>query len=427
MRGRPAVAVVAAAVVVFGLGLGASEARPGGSDQVTLSMLALPQAQAGLQVLVPNFERVYPNITVNVTYVPNAAVLYQLETTELAAGNGPDLLSTIPGCGTPVSICVLAKAGELAPMVDKRWLRWSLPLVISADKYGQGLFAFTPTLALEGIFTNDTLFKKLGLKVPRTFAQLLDVCQKAKAGGAVALLLDGAGPGDFANLIVDIAVATVYGRDRSWVAEQRAGKVSFEGTPGWHQALQEVIDMDNAGCFEPGAAGTPGGAQLAALFAQGQSLMVAKVTSGKGEFDAANPSFTYTAHPFPGGAAPGQTMTFLGPANSVSVNAHASAQNQAAAQSFVDFIARPKQDALFAQLGGGLTQYEFLHGQVPAFMSDYAPVLTNHLYVVNPQHGWWNPNVLLTLQQDDVGLLTGQRSIDDILNAMDAAWRQGPE
>ena len=108
MRGRPAVAVVAAAVVVFGLGLGASEARPGGSDQVTLSMLALPQAQAGLQVLVPNFERVYPNITVNVTYVPNAAVLYQLETTELAAGNGPDLLSTIPGCGTPVSICVLA-------------------------------------------------------------------------------------------------------------------------------------------------------------------------------------------------------------------------------------------------------------------------------------------------------------------------------
>jgi raffinose/stachyose/melibiose transport system substrate-binding protein len=411
---------------VLALAVGAGGALPARSDHVTLNMLATPQAQAGMQVLIPNFERVYPNISVNVTYAPNAAVLYQLETTELAAGNGPDLLTTTPGCGTPVSICVFAKAGELAPMVDKPWVRWALPLVTSADKYGQGLFAFTPTLTLEGIFTNDTLFEKLGLKVPRTFAQLLDVCQKAKASGAVALLLDGAGPGDFANLIVDIAVATVYGRDKSWVAEQRAGKASFDGTPGWHQALQEVIDMDNAGCFQPGAAGTPGGAQLAAMFAQGQSLMVAKVTSGKGEFDAANPPFTYTAHPLPGGAAQGQTMTFLSLANSLSVNAHASAQNQAAAQSFVDFIARPKQDALFAQLVGGLTQYEFLHGQVPAFMSGYAPVLTKHLYVVNPQHGWWNPNVLLTLQQDDVGLLTGQRSIDDILNAMDAAWRQGP-
>jgi raffinose/stachyose/melibiose transport system substrate-binding protein len=410
-------------LVLFAAGAAETKAADG---PVTISMLALPSAEAGLQVLVPNFERVHPNISVNITYAANGAVLYQLESIELADGNAPDLLSTSPGCGSPVSICVLAKAGELAPMVDKPWVKRSLPLVTSADKYGKGLFAFTPTLALEGIFTNDQLFEKLGLRVPQTFAQLLDVCQQAKARGAVGLLLDGAGPADFANLIVDLAVATVYGNDKSWAAELKAGTVSFDGTPGWHQALQEVIDMNNAGCFQPGAAGTLGAGVLAALFAQGQSLIVAKVTSGKGEFDAANPQFTYTAHPFPGGTVPGQTVTFLDLGNSVSVNAHASAQHQAAAQSFVDFIARPKQDALFAQLGGGLTQYEFLHGQVPAFMEADAPVLARHLYVVNPRYGWWNPNVLLTLQQDDVGLLTGQRSVDDILNAMDAAWKQGP-
>ena len=32
----------------------------------------------------------------------------------------------------------------------------------------------------------------------------------------------------------------------------------------------------------------------------------------------------------------------------------------------------------------------------------------------------------LSLQQDAIGLLTGQRSIDDVLGATDAAWKQGP-
>jgi hypothetical protein len=59
-------------------------------------------------------------------------------------------------------------------------------------------------------------------------------------------------------------------------------------------------------------------------------------------------------------------------------------------------------------------------------MSAMAPVLASHAYVVNPGMTWWNANVSPLLQQDQIGLITGQSSIDDILNAMDAAWKQGP-
>jgi raffinose/stachyose/melibiose transport system substrate-binding protein len=110
----------------------------------------------------------------------------------------------------------------------------------------------------------------------------------------------------------------------------------------------------------------------------------------------------------------------------VSVNAHSSAQNQAAAQTFVDFIARPAQDRLFAQLTGGLTQYEFLKDQIPAFMSDFATIFTEHEYVVAPSSTWWNPNVWGALTTDGIGLITGQETPDSILQAMDAAWKQGP-
>jgi hypothetical protein len=32
----------------------------------------------------------------------------------------------------------------------------------------------------------------------------------------------------------------------------------------------------------------------------------------------------------------------------------------------------------------------------------------------------------VALNQDGLGLITGQTTIDGVLNAMDAAWKQGP-
>ena len=193
-------------------------------------------------------------------------------------------------------------------MVNKPWVKWSVPLVTSLDKYGQGLYAFSPQLALFGIFTNDDLFQKLGLKVPQTFPQLLDLCRSAKAAGTTAIISQRGRAGS-RNFLVDLAVGTVYGKDTHWAGGQRAGKVSFDGTPGWHQALQEYIDMNDAGCFQPGVIGTtlP---SANAQFAQGQGLMAATVSSNKGLIDAGDPQFRISFHPFPGGTGPNQTTTF---------------------------------------------------------------------------------------------------------------------
>lgn len=388
-------------------------------------MLANFTTLPAYSVLIPNFEKAYPKITINITYTPLIASLYQLETTELAAGNAPDLLATTPGCGTPIAVCTLAKAGSIAPLLNEPWVKWSLPLVTSLDKYGPGLFAFTPIVAPYGMFTNDSLFKQLGLKIPQTFTQLLVVCQKAKSAGTVALFLPGAGTTSVQNLIVDLAVATLYGQDKQWAAKLKAGSVTFDGTPGWHEALQEFVQMNNAGCFEPGATGTTL-QSVEAQFTQGQGLMLPSLSSNQGAIDAGNPKFTYSFYPFPGGTDANQTRTYLSLNTAVSVNAHSTAKSKAAAQTFVDFIARPKQNALFAQTTGGLTQYEFLKGQIPVFMSDYATVFKAREYVTNPSLSWWNANVTLALLQNEIGLITGQRSVDDVLNAMDAAWKQGP-
>ena len=192
----------------------------------------------------------------------------QEEATELAAGNAPDLLTVRPGCGGLISVCELARAGYLAPMIDKPWVRWSLRAMTSLDKDDGVLYAFEPLVTPHGIWTNNDLFKKLGLTVPQTFAQLLAVCKKAQADHTVAMDLAGASPTTVFLMILGLATPLVFGQGTHWTAALKAGTVSFDGTAGWHQALQEFVEMNNAGCFEPGMAGNLG----TLFFAQGQAI-----------------------------------------------------------------------------------------------------------------------------------------------------------
>jgi raffinose/stachyose/melibiose transport system substrate-binding protein len=353
------------------------------------------------------------------------ATLYQLESTELAAGNAPDLLQTYPGCGTPISICRLAKAGYLAPMLKKSWAKKSNPLMTSYSKYGPSLFTFLPVAVFDGLLTNDTMFSKLGLKVPQTFAQLLNLCQVAKAAGTITMLLPAQGSNTVQQLLADIALTTVYAKNKQWGKELRAGVVTFEGTIGWHQALQELVDMNNSGCFGPGPAGITG-PSADSIFAQGQTLMYVMNTSHKGAIDAAGPQFAYSQSPFPAADDARQTVVELHLPTGISVNAHSSTQNQAAAQAFIDFIARPGQDALAAKINGGLSQAQLTQGVFPSYLSSFKPLFKQHKYGINPIETWWNASVGDALTTYGTGLLTGQESVDDVLKAMDAAWKLGP-
>ena len=421
----PVLAVFAAACVGL-LALGPGDARSAKRGPVTLSLLAPVTSQPAYSLMIQDFERAHPNITIDATFTPTAATLYQLETTELAAGNAPDLLQIYPGCGTPISICKLAKAGYLAPMIGKAWAKSIDPRVLSYSKYGPSLFTFEADVVFDGLLTNDTMFRKLGLKVPQTFPQLLGFCQKAKAAGTIPLLLTAQGSNTLQQLIADIALTTVYAKDKQWGRELRAGKVTFESTHGWHQALQEVVDMNNAGCFQQGPAATTGPSGDA-IFAQGNTLAYAMVTSHKGAIDAGNPQFAYSQSPFPAANDTSKTVVELHLPPAISVNAHSSTQNQAAAQTFVDFVARPDQGALFAKINGGLSEAQLRSGAFPAYLSSFAPLFKQRRYGINPIETWWNASVGNALTTYGTGLLTGQTSIDDVLKAMDAAWKLGPD
>jgi raffinose/stachyose/melibiose transport system substrate-binding protein len=417
--------VVSAAVALLGVvGLGASEARPANSDQITIGLLAQTGGERGLDVLIANFERVYPQITVVPNYLGLGGPAFsQEEALELAAGSAPAILQTTPGCGALNAVCELAKAGDLAPMIGVPWAKRQPRGVTSLEKREGALVAFAVSFTPFGIYTNDALFARLGLKVPETFAQLLAVCQKAKADGTVAALFDATNKSGMSYLVYALAATTVYRADPRWNVELKAGRVSFAGSPGWRQALQEVIDMKNAGCFSPGVTS---GTNIVGQFAQGEGLMLLFTSGAQATLDAADPQFPHHFRLFPAGDSPAKNEVMIVVNAALSVNSHSSPAQQAAAQTFINFVARPAQDALYAQVKTDLTPEEFLNDQLPPFMSSLAAPLAAHDYVLQPSASWWNGDIQAALQQQAIGLFTGQETPDSILRAMDAAWKQGP-
>jgi raffinose/stachyose/melibiose transport system substrate-binding protein len=414
---------------IAGLGAVAMSALAGAASPattVTITMLANSKESNAFAVLIPNFERVYPNITVNITYLPTQG-LVTTELVEFAAGNAPDIVPTVSGETSQVSVRALVRAGDLAPMVNKPWAtrKRSMPIVTSYSKVGPVLYTMTLSVNPVGIMTNDALFKKLGLPVPQTFAQLLADCQKAKAAGIVPINMNGGTSSSLSDQLLNLAVGTVYGPDPKWGGKRKAGTVTFDGSAGWHQALQEFVDLNNAGYVEPGMATTQSAAGDA-NFVHGNTLIAATTASQYGTIVGLGPPFPYSFHPWPAATSTGGTDALITFGGGFAVNAHSSAANQAAAQTFIDFLARPKQDELFANLTGGLTQYDFLSNHLPAWMSSFGPAIASGKYTIDPTLGWWNGDVLNTLLTDQLGLVTGQVTVDGLLTVMDTAWKEGP-
>ena len=96
-RSRRAWLLAGLTVAALSLGVAAAVARP--ASGVTINMIVNAGNKPGYDVLIANFERAYPNISVNVTYPSTPEAVFQVQATELAVGNAPEILMSFPGCG----------------------------------------------------------------------------------------------------------------------------------------------------------------------------------------------------------------------------------------------------------------------------------------------------------------------------------------
>lgn len=430
---------VGCAIALAGLaaGVGGTGASAAGTAHkaavTTVNMIDLNGEQSTLGVVLPYFNKSYPNIKINVTYVPTPAALAQLETTQLAAGSGADIMLVLPGDGLPFSVWPLAAKGYLAPLNPKPKMPKGqqqpnlaqLALIQQRDGFKGKLYAYTPGVLTYGLWVNQTLFKKLGLSIPTTFPQLLNVCRKAKAAGVIPMALGGTNTQAVANLVTALAMATVDDKDPNFVQQRMKNKVTFSSYAGWTQALNNFQAMNAAGCFEFGAVGTAF-PQATEDFSTGQALMDSEISDEYGQIETYHPSFQFEQVPWPAGSTPAMTGSETGLTPSFGVRANSTVK--AAAETFLYWLAENPNDIGYAKTDGDIAQYDWTKGIVPSFISPaLAALVKSGKLHGQEQFSWWNSAVSGALTTDVDGLLVGTENPSQVLADMDKAWVMGPD
>jgi len=357
---------------------------------------------------------------VEIEVIPYPSDAYNTQvTTQLQAGNAADVMILSPGTGQPISVITLAEADFLEPLdqasTDLLPEGSESLFQVDGETYAQPT-ALTPV----GMVFNVTAADEAGIEYPETYDDLLSACTAARDAGKSFTVLAGGIPfntGLFAQLI---SATRVYAETPDWNEQRAAGDVTFADS-GWKDVLEDIVEMNDSGCFQDGAAGGTFD-NITAGLGSGSSLTAAVPGSAAASIGGATGS-DVNVQAFP--PADGQeAFTVTGANYAWAINASSDDAVKSAAQEFLDWVAQPEQSAAYAELSGGVP----ITGIDPAtLLPAYEPIgelLSSGSYTGLPNAAWPNPGVYEALGAGVQGLLTGQSTVDQVLEEMDAAWDQ---
>ena len=341
-------------------------------------------------------------------------------TTQLQAGNAADMMILSPGTGQPISVITLADAGFLEPLDETS--AGLLPEGSEAEFQIDGdTFAQPTALTPVGMVFNVTAGEEAGVpEYPATYEDLLTACADARDGGKTFTVLAGGIPFNTGLFSMLISATRVYAEAPDWNEQRAAGDVTFADS-GWRDVLEDILEMNDSGCFQDGVEGGTFDSITQGL-GGGTSLTAAVPGSAAASIGAATKAeLNVQAFPPTDGQDP---FTVTGANYAWGINASSDDAVKASAQDFLDWVAQPENAKEYADLSGSVP----ITGIDEAtLLPEYAPIgdlLSSGSYVGVPNATWPNPAVYEALGTGVQGLLTGQKTVDQVLEDMDAAWDQ---
>lgn len=223
-----------------------------GGDEVTLTFWSwLPTTDQSEEVIAA-FEEANPGIKIDYTRTEQDDYFEKLQVA-MASGTGPDLFGLTTG---PMKEQYAPFAEEMRALADANWSGWSD--IISENAVEQcstedGSVVGMPLLVagMTDLLYNKTLMDECGIEsVPRTYEELKDAAEKAKAKGYVCVAVGAADDWINSDIFVQLSnefeEGAVYEADRgerSWTDQ-----CFVDTMTAWQQ-------MFNDGIFEEGALG----------------------------------------------------------------------------------------------------------------------------------------------------------------------------
>lgn len=302
-----AVAGLAAAMSMTACG---SSGQVGPNAKVTLTILTHvnPPTQKALTNLDAAFHRKYPNITVQISAVPDAQVASvrntrsearSLDITEVQPFQGAANPSYVKG-QPPNPWGQLIAANQFMDLSGQGFLTHYDSTAL--DKVGrvQGKVYAVPTgrSISNGVYYNKTIFARYHLSVPKTWSEFLAVCRKLKAGGVTPLMIGGKDGWPAGQPLTDV-LQDLYPTE---AARRQLDAGLWTGSVKYTDPLNvEALEKQKAlyQYAQPGFAGTsyqsaPG------RFAAGKAAMTPDGSWSAPIIEQANPKLSFGYFPLPG-------------------------------------------------------------------------------------------------------------------------------
>ncbi|MBT0993841.1 ABC transporter substrate-binding protein [Cellulomonas sp. DKR-3] len=392
-----------------------------GSGELTIS--ALNSDKAALEASIAAFEKQYPDIKVTTTWADTDQYQPTLRT-QLTGGTAADVVQIWPGAGNSAAISVLAPAGFLEDLSGRDWAAdvpdGLKPVLENED----GLYGLAVTVSGLGAVFNDQALADVGATPPTTWSEVLDLCQTAKDAGKVAFAL-GVQDSWVGQLIpYSLAPEMVYTAD----PEMDSGATEYTAPhfagSAWTDVLAKYDEMTQAGCFNEGVGGTDYNTTVS-MAATGDALGIVNGNWAiQALTEAAPEGATFSLHAMP--ASDDTEATRMAAAASGTYGVNADAANKANALAFMDFLASAEGTNAFAEVNAGLPGIPNDQFELAESLQDLGDYFNGGKTYPFMDQLWPNPDVQTALLTGVQGIFDGSQTSDDVLEAMDQAWEQGP-
>ena len=285
------------------------------------------------------FNSANPGITVEVN---NSADPMPVLQTRMASGDTPDIFTNWPQIPEFIAQC---RAGYVMDITNQNFVNNAIPSMLDMERIDGKIYSVPIALNFMGVYYNKKIFKEVGVEVPKTYSELIDVAKKIKAAGKVPFVFP-----DKENWTVGQASVNMYGlfikAYKQFFDDLAAGKTTCEQNADIKKVAERILElrtygqkdtlgMDFNGAIEDFSTGK------AAMFHQGNWAMF--------NIKKAAPDLDYGMFPFPGETAD-QTKIMVGIDLGIAVSSKPKAPE--AALKFMSFITSKEVAQAFADLEG---------------------------------------------------------------------------
>lgn len=360
-------------------------------------------------------------ITVELQEIPTENY-YSTIRTQFQAGNAPDVVWGSPGNGAFNALGPFAEAGQLVDLSDEEWATSSIPESAHDLYYTDDVLTAVPVdVAPISQVINVTGYESAGIEPATTYDEVLEQCAHVRDEGLTSLIgLAGSQTSNTGLMAMEIAASRVYAQDPDWNQQRADGDVTFADSEGWQHTLETVIELNENGCFQDGSeGGSP--ETVTPVFTTGKILGIFAPAGIAADLGSLAPDAVISVSAFPGDSAD-DTFVFASPSNALAINA--ASEHIDAAKALLEFWMEPERLNEFAELSGNVSLSSILNGDpVAERFENLNPYLTDpERNAPLPNLFWPNTEVYDSLGVGIQGLLTGQATVEQVLESMDAAW-----